>query len=101
MNKPNNLDNPLRVNDCKLLMLAIITLIASITFPMVIVFQAPRSLAFFGVFGLFAGPSYLLLSLWECYRYQRTRKALAAVFILALATVIAWTTAILHLFRKI
>jgi hypothetical protein len=101
MNKPNNSDHPIYLKDRRLLMLAIITFVASVTFPVGILFHGSYLLGLFGVFGLFAGPTYLFLALWEYFRFQKTRKLLTAVFLLALATVVSWGTAILYLFRKI
>lgn len=101
MNKPKGADHPIFLKEDKLLMLAIITLVACIIFPVGIFYGGSYLLGLFGVFGLFAGPTYLLLSLWEYFRYKKTRKILVAVFLLALATVIAWGTAFLYLFRRI
>ena len=101
MNKPNNSDHPIYLKERRLLMLAIITLVASITFPVGILFHGSPLLGLFGVFGLFAGPTYLFLALWEYFRYRKTRKILSAAFLLALATLVAWGTAILYLFRRI
>jgi hypothetical protein len=101
MNKPKGADHPIFLKEDKLLMLAIITLVASVTFSLGIFHGGSYLLGLFGVFGLFAGPTYLLLSLWEYFRYKKTWKILAAIVLLASATVIAWGTAFLYLFRKI
>jgi len=79
-------------SDRVLVKLSLWTLIASASLPLVIVFEWPRPLRVFGIFGLFAAPGYLLLALWQLVRYGSGWRSVVASVILAVATLIAWAT---------
>ena len=77
------------------------TLLASVSPPVVIILKWPHLLRVVGAFGLFAAPVYVLLAIWQLIRYKsRWRTALASA-ILALATLIAWSTIYLYASGKL
>jgi hypothetical protein len=83
-------------SDRVLFKLSIWMFVLSATLPLVILLHWPTVFRVVGVFGLLGCPAYLLLAVWQMLRYERSWRTIAAVVLLAVATVMAWSTTILY-----